>query len=313
MGRIVGVAIPIGIATLVPGIHPGYNGEAPSIGKSQAARFEPGSSPVSSLFGCVSSRWPTAAAGCGPIEAGIPSVDGTNDASIQRPADEVVSSGYSWVPRYYMEACGKPSCHVIHTSKELEDSRRQLVFAPDSRHGHPPWNNSVVFVFVLDINTTCTVCEPLIASTPCKVIIRMHNLAAVSCARPVHGPSMLRRRHNKPKAKRHEMYVCLQCTRLLPRHMSSFASAGAPSSHSLHSPYHARRRHVGFFGLCESDGGVVDVGSTGGSVMVARSPCVGSLIMVDVLSWHPQITPGVRHVVLSLLSEVELVGSSAHP
>lgn len=240
-------------------------------------------------------------------------MDGTNDASIQRPADEVVSSGYSWVPRYYMEACGKPSCHVIHTSKELEDSRRQLVFAPDSRHGHPPWNNSVVFVFVLDINITCTVCEPLIASTPCKVIIRMHNLAAVSCARPVHGPSMLRRRHNKPKAKRPQMYVCLQCTRLLPRHMSSFASAGAPSSHSLHSPYHARRRHVGFFGLCESDGGVVDVGSTGGSVMVARSPCVGSLIMVDVLSWHPQITPGVRHVVLSLLSEVELVGSSAHP
>lgn len=41
MGRIVGAAIPIGIATLVPGIHPGYNGEAPSIGKSQAARFEP--------------------------------------------------------------------------------------------------------------------------------------------------------------------------------------------------------------------------------------------------------------------------------
>jgi hypothetical protein len=94
--------------------------------------------------------------------------------------------------------------------------------------------------------------------------------------------------------------------------MSSFASAGAPSSHSLHSPYHARRRHVGFFGLCESDGDV-DVGRTGGSVMVARSPCDGSLIMVDVLSWHPQITPGVRHVVLSLGCVVELLGSSAHP
>ena len=93
------------------------------------------------------------------------------------------------------------------------------------------------------------------------------------------------------------------------RHMSSFASAAAPPSHSRHSPYHARRRHVGFFGL---GAGLVDVGRTGGSVMVARSPCVGSLIMVDVLSWHPQITPGVRHVVLSL-SVVELDVSSAHP
>jgi len=73
---------------------------------------------------------------------------------------------------------------------------------------------------------------------------------------------------------------------------------------------------VGFLGVRESDGGVVDVGRTGGSVMVARSNRVVSLIMVDVLSWHPQITPGVRHVVLSLVLGlvVELsVGSSAHP
>lgn len=87
---------------------------------------QPGSSPVSSLFGCVLSRWPTAAAGCGPIEAGIPSVDGTNDASIQRPADEVVSSGYSWVPRCYNEACGKT---LLSRNTHIEGAGRNKALA----------------------------------------------------------------------------------------------------------------------------------------------------------------------------------------
>lgn len=75
-------------------------------------------------------------------------------------------------------------------------------------------------------------------------------------------------------------------------------------------PYQLRRMHVavlvGGVSVTVSTGVVADGGRLGGEVMVCCDVVV-PLIMVDVLSLHPQNRPGVKQVVLMLLVEVALV------
>lgn len=94
-------------------------------------------------------------------------------------------------------------------------------------------------------------------------------------------------------------------------YMSSFAVSGTPASHSVHIPYHARCTQlallVGAGSVGLADGGGAVVGSVGGVVIVLFSELVVSLIIVDVLSPHPQNRPGVRHVVV-IVSVLVAVG-----